>query len=486
LTIVRLDAPEGAAATLRSLGPWRFRRLLRVPLCRGYQLQPELYQRIQEALEEEIRLFWQNKITLVDMSRLWLKNLFTNLACLPDAASLEALRVSEPVLVTGAGPSLERSLGEIRRIRGRVRVLASDTSLPTLVTSGILPDFVCVLEAQIHNLGDFVPAFVPSLPLLCDLTSSPTVLRRFPNRAFFSSRFAPLRLFGRLERHGLLPTPLPPLGSVGVSAVQLALQLTRGPVLLAGLDFAYGPGQTHARGTAPHLAGLIHGRRMHPPGMESFEALSRRPLLRLQGRNAEAVASDLVLRSYALQLRRLIEPAGRVFDIGGEGLPCGATPLETREEVDRLLRECGPEALGTAGNHGVGGATDDRGGTRREVSPPGGLRSVSARWAAAPRAATSEGLRTFCREEAGLLGSAERGLLDLLETPGRAADAERKGDETPGAEIPDWLEEVGYLLLPLPEADPSRTLSPASLGSLLGGARFFRRLLRRACTSKPG
>jgi hypothetical protein len=456
LTVVRLDAPERAAVVLRSLGLWRFRRLLRLPLCRGSELHTQTYRRIQDALEEEIRLFWQNKITLVDMSRLWLKNLFTNLTLLPDAPSLDAVRVSAPVLVTGAGPSLESSLPEIRRIRERIHLMASDTSLPALAASGFLPDSVCVLEAQLHNLGDFVPAFDPSLPLLCDLTSSPTVLHRFPNRVFFSSRFSPLRLFGRLERCGLLPTPLPPLGSVGVSAVQLALRMTRAPVLLAGLDFAYRPGQTHARGTAPHVAGLIHGGRLHPAGMESHEALAHRPLLRLSGRGGEAVTSDLVLHSYSLQLRRLIEPTGRVFDLGGEGLPCGALPLETPDAVDALL----------------GGS---------------GLGAGASEWASAHRVATAEQVQAFCRREADLLGVAERHLLELVgASPPAQAASGRAPEVARGTEVPDWLEEVGYLLLPLAEPDPARILSPAALRGLLAGARYFRALLRRLSSPVPG
>jgi hypothetical protein len=448
LSIVRLDTPGQAAAVLRSLGLWRFRRLVPLPLCRGRQLHQSAYRGIQAALEEEIRLYWQNKITLVEMSRLWLKNLFTNLALLPDAAGLDSQRVLEPILVTGAGPSLEQSIREIQRIRDRVRLLATDTSLPTLAASGIAPDWVCVLESQVHNLGDFVPAFCPSMRLLCDLTASPTVLRRFPKRTFFSSRFYPLELFSRLERFGLLPAALPPLGSVGVSAVQLALRLTRGPVLFAGLDFAFQPGKTHARGAPSHLARLISGGRFHPPGMGIFEALIRRPRLKLQGREGSPVVSDLVLRSYALQLQRLVEDAGRVYDLGGQGLPCGAATFGSTAAVDELL---------------------DR---WAAANQPG---RVAAEQPTVPPAVHREAVRAFCLAEAAILRRTEDRLRELLTHP-----ALPNGDATPTPEeLPPWLKEVEYLVLPLPESDPAQILSSPVLPRILAGVRYFEELLDR-------
>ena len=456
LSIVRLDRPEQAAAVLRSLGVWRFRRLVPLLLCRGRQLHLSAYRGIQEALEEEIRLFWQNKITLVEMSRLWLKNLFTNLTFLPNAAGLDSLRVPEPILVTGAGPSLEQSVPEIRRVRERVRLLATDTSLPVLAASGIDPDWVCVLESQLHNLGDFVPAFCPSMHLLCDLTANPTVLRRFPRRTFFSSRFYPLELFSRLERCGLLPPVFPPLGSVGVSAVQLALRLTQGPVLLAGLDFAFQSGKTHARGAPSHLAALMSGGRLYPPGMGFFEALIRRPRLKLQGREGSPVDSDLVLRSYALQLRRLIEDTGRVYDLGGRGLPCGAATVGSPAAVDQLLVRTAAEQQPKSIAAQQAGRDSDR---AAPVSPK----------------VQREAIRAFCRAETAILRRTEARIRRLLTDSASANGAA----VPPPVDLPAWLREVEYLVLPLPESDPAQILSPSALPRILAGARYFEELLDR-------
>ncbi|MBN1834260.1 MAG: DUF115 domain-containing protein [Spirochaetales bacterium] len=467
LTIVRLDAPAAAAALLRSLRPWRFRRLAEVPLCSAHRLAPGVYRSIRETLEEEIRLFWQNKITLVEMSRLWLRNLIGNLPLLPGARAAHSLKTTAPIVVTGAGPSLERALEGLLAIRPRVRLLATDTSLPTLRAAGLRPDWVCVLEAQVHNLQDFVPDFDPSLHLVCDLTASPTVLHRFPQRTFFAARFHPLALFRRLSEHGILPTPLPPLGSVGVTAVELALRMTSGPVLLAGLDFSYLPGRTHARGAPAHLAPLSSGWRLRPPGTSAFEALLLRPRLALRGRSGSRVESDLTLSSYALQLERLIGASGRVYDLTGEGLPCGALPVQGPRAIERLLSR--------ASRQDRPGSPD----TRAETPP---------RFAPSPQA-----VETFCRAEAALLRRTEERLVELLEKPpegargnagaGKASDRPRSPG---GQELPAWLLEAGYLLLPIAESEPERILARPSLVQLLAGARYFQNLLRRTAETAAG
>jgi hypothetical protein len=315
LTVVfGLQAAIGAA---RELGLYRFRRVQLVPLCGSYHLDRAGYDAILGALEEEIRQFWQNRITLAHMSRLWLRNLFANLVALagsvespvpPDwASALRGLPGAQPggrpILVAGAGPSLEAALPRIARVRDRLTLLAVDTALPVLADAGLPPDWVYALDAQHYNLEDFLPSRDPALLLLCDLSSCPAVIRLFPRRAAFATRFAPLALFDRLQAAGLLPPELPPLGSVGVTAVQAALGLTLGPVLLAGLDFCYPGGRTHACGAPSHRRALTSCSRLAPPGSAAFQALAARPRLQVAGKGGRRYPSDLVLRSYALQLK---------------------------------------------------------------------------------------------------------------------------------------------------------------------------------------
>jgi len=136
-----------------------------------------------------------------------------------------------------------------------VRLLAADTALPVLREAGLSPDAAVAVEAQHANLADFAGLRGAPLRLFADLTSLPGAARLFEfPPCWFLSEFAPVPLFAD---PAFPPVPrIPPLGSVGVAAAWIAWRLSRGPVVLAGVDFCYPPGRTHARG-APALRGLL-------------------------------------------------------------------------------------------------------------------------------------------------------------------------------------------------------------------------------------
>ena len=419
---------QPAVSAVRALGLYRFRRAQAVPLCGSYHLDRAGYNAILLSLEEEIRQFWQNRITLAHMSRLWLRNLFTNLSILAAGSEPGAPAGGRPILVAGAGPSLEQALPRIARVRDRLTLLAVDTALPAL--DELAPDWVYALEGQHYNLEDFLPGRDPRLTLLCDLSSCPAVVRLFPRRRPFATRFHPLALFDRLQAAGLLPPELPPLGSVGVTAVRAALSLTAGPVLLAGLDFCYPGGRTHARGAPSHRRTLAACSRLAPPGSCSLEALAARPRLRVAGKAGREYSSDLVLRSYALQLRALAEARGRLYDLGAEGLETGARPLRTDQELEALLA----------------------------ASP----------WPPAPDlpcfAPQPEQVRDFLGAEAGLLRAAERELRQALQRETGLGPA---------------VAQVDYILLATPEADPLRLAERGNLALALANAGWLRARVER-------
>jgi hypothetical protein len=349
LLVVRAADEEAVREALRRLGgpgvggpgpgAPRFRRVVEAPLCAGYRLDPARYAQFRRVLEEEIRRGWQNRLTLISLGSLQGRNLVANLGRLPAARDFSALSSGFPAVVAGAGPSLDQSVPLLCRWRPRILLVAADTALPALAARGLSPDLVVALEAQWANVRDFFPCGgggIAPAALACDLTSHPAVPRIFAGRTFFfSSRYADLSVFERLGAAGLLPSPFPALGSVGVAAVRAALHVTSGPVFVTGLDFSVPGLTTHARGTPQHLAMLIGAARLRPVGQDTWAALCARRLVRVAGKGGEEVATDHVLQSYRDTLRRLLAPqAGRVRDIGARGIDLGVPRAGDGEFAD--------------------------------------------------------------------------------------------------------------------------------------------------------
>jgi hypothetical protein len=332
LTIVRTSDPSALAGIVLRMGVGRFRRCRLVNLCGGYLLERDLYDSMFRTLESLLAEHWQNRMTSMHLGALWVKNCLENLLLLARSSPLEGLRAEGPVVVVGAGPSLGRSIAALRLLRDKARLVAVDTALPVLTAHGIRPDVLVILEAQQANLYDFLPKADPSIPVVADLTAHPGSLRLWSGPlAFVLSSFAGLALFDRMEEARLLPRRIPPLGSVGVAACAVALELTEAEVLTCGLDFAYDRDRTHAPGAPLHTQGLVKADRLHPALSFFYGIMRRRPLLKDA---AGGPATDAVMRSYAGSLRALAGSAGRIRRMAPDGStsswaesPGGAEPL---------------------------------------------------------------------------------------------------------------------------------------------------------------
>ncbi|HUX49409.1 MAG TPA: 6-hydroxymethylpterin diphosphokinase MptE-like protein [Spirochaetia bacterium] len=343
VSFVRLDSPEALSLFLNPvLQSGRYRRVTLAPLSGGYSLYSAAYRSLIAVVERDIRTNWQNRLTGTFMGRLWMRNIFRNLAELTHAVDLSELHVDLPVVVAGAGESLEFTIPWLLRSRNEFHLLAVDTAVAPLVSAGIVPDYVVVLEAQWANLRDFVPVAGQPLRLAGDISSHPAPFRLYRDgtHALFLSEFIHIRLIDRLRTAGIVRTVVPPLGSVGVVAVHLARLLGGGNIFLTGLDFAYRRGKTHAKGTPSHLAALQTAGRLGPDSLYTVTVATSGIVVADSDRTAtgHALLTNPVLRSYAESLRNMLKGDRRVRVLGNHGLDVGVQRLKSEAEFISQLR----------------------------------------------------------------------------------------------------------------------------------------------------
>ena len=72
----RSSPPSSPLASVVSEGWFSF------ALSGGYRLAPELYTECLRRLEERLRLYWQNRLTLIALGSLQVRNVVSNLALL--------------------------------------------------------------------------------------------------------------------------------------------------------------------------------------------------------------------------------------------------------------------------------------------------------------------------------------------------------------------------------------------------------------------
>lgn len=315
------------------------RRAIRIDFSAGTVFAPALYEAICANAESSIAQFWKNRLTLTHLGRLYARNIFRNLSSLPLSYCIDNYinSIGTPILVCGAGEGLEQTLSQLssdslkRNITGEYFILATDASLPTLVSHGIRPNAIVGVESQAAIEKAYIGFGKSKIPLFADITSRPQIGDILGGSiVWFATKYADAKYLARLHNDEIVAEFIPPLGSVGLVAVHIALRLRRNqniPVFVTGLDFSFTCGATHAKGTPAHLVRLSSSSRFTP--VENYDASFKTGAMAAIGKNKKTIRTDPVLFGYASVFKSFYSGTPNLFDIGASGLDIGIPTAST-------------------------------------------------------------------------------------------------------------------------------------------------------------
>jgi hypothetical protein len=440
LKYVRTASPARILETIDRLAAGPFRRCLRIDLSGGTALNASFYAECLAAIDEYISRYWRNHVTLMKLGRNYARNFFRNARSIPAAEPIREGSATLPVLVAGAGPSLDGSLPFIRENRSRFFLLAVDAALGTFRDADIVPDAAIIVESQYWIERAFAGFRDSGIPVYADLTARPQAIAATggPVRFFFTA-YTDARYLERFQETGTAPLAVPPLGSVGLSALFIARHISPAdiPVFFTGLDFSWGTGFTHSKG-APAVRALRAAENRLYPANGVTTAFSPGVTVS-RGKNGEPVYTDPALTGYAGLCRAMFGKTGaneQVFiDVGKTGLDTGCTTATEEMARERLAA---------------------RNGTRAESSP-------------ATRPLTTETtIDEFIAEEHERLLR----LRDILTGKEKPADS--------GEEVARLVNEADYLYLHFPDGYRGYRNDPDFLKRVRIELEYFLKVIERA------
>jgi len=372
------DAAALSSLVYNTWGARAFRRAEVVRLSGGWQLNDDLYNSLYSSLCGEIATDWGNALTLAKLGRLYIRNALANLAGLSRFLPLSDLSFGkQTVLVLGAGPSLDETLDaleenfpdELKSPESRsFKIICVDTCLGSLKDRGILPDLAVVLESQHWNLIDFFPCNGWNIPAAADLSCLPASARVLDSGGYlFMTPWTSLRIFSRLKEQGLLPPLVPPLGSVGLTAVEIARRVTGGKIICSGLDFSFTADKYHCKGAPGYRLKLYRQNRFN--GILSTEAYKEQVfsvMSKSGGNDIGSGVSDIipvysspVMRHYLEIFMKEFGRDERLFDIMGTGISLNLKTLTMTEAVNLLMKSKKCEADNAESGQSPDGTAND-------------------------------------------------------------------------------------------------------------------------------
>lgn len=309
-----------------------------LPLRPRIDAQPEKFARASGIIKEAIDSISDDYSVQAYFGKRWFANAIRNIRSADKPVSpTPPIRTAA---ITAAGPSLDMQLNEIGSRRSEFFLLATDTSLPTLLNAGIKPDAVISIDCQHISYYHFMGGIPDSIPLFLDLASPPVVASRTTAPRFFSGGH-PLtvyisriwRSFPRVDTSG---------GNVTYAAVAMAAQLGADKIELYGADFSYPNGVSYSRGSYiyPHFRGIQT--RLQPIESLFSAFIFRNEPLKLERNGDHWRYETKPLVGYRERLERLAEHIdARVVSSDGAGAPIRLPQRKGKRSEPFPLFACG-------------------------------------------------------------------------------------------------------------------------------------------------
>lgn len=201
--------------------------------------------------------------TNLDSSGSWQEQTLVNLPYLldaPDVRELAPLIDGRPIVLIGAGPSLDDSVDFLAEIQDRAVLIAGNSAYQKLNKHGIKPHLTIAVDARLPTWWGYYGSSIDGVPLLAPFFVHPEVVRGFFRRTYTWGRQNPIIswLWKTLGREA--PSDVLEKGTVSACILDLARQWGCTKVCLVGQDMALtASGQSHSMDSIYSVGGIPRG-----------------------------------------------------------------------------------------------------------------------------------------------------------------------------------------------------------------------------------
>jgi hypothetical protein len=228
----------------------RFSNRIQVVCSPNYdKLFPNNYHKMLNIIKNLIHVQKISENTVKAYSKEWQKNFIFNLFYGFDDIPLHVLEryFDVPVVVASGGPSLIKQIPLLKKIRKHVLLIASGSTINTLVNYDVEPDFVVTIDGHINNYKHFESLELKKTKMIYSLSHHEKILEKINQRSFMFTTDTQQFLTSYAKK--LLNKEVPAVSggaSVATFALNIAYSISTGSVAIIGQDLAYTDNKTHA------------------------------------------------------------------------------------------------------------------------------------------------------------------------------------------------------------------------------------------------
>lgn len=241
-----------------------------------------------------------NLMTLMNVGSEFHTNNFLNI---PEAFGLPGVErlfdkyIGIPAVIVAAGPSLDKNIGHLKKIKGRFPIIAVDTAYRHMLRNGVKPDIVCAADSSYENSLDFVGVESETeVVLAAELMTHPDIFKIFRGKKMLSTFGG-----GLYPQINNLREPIGKLlcwGSVATMAFDLARNMGAAPIIFVGFDLSFSEGRLHTRGS--YSEDLLYEGLHQFTSMENANAeyICERGRFKFVGAEGRVIYTDTNMKAY--------------------------------------------------------------------------------------------------------------------------------------------------------------------------------------------
>lgn len=313
---------------LLELQKGHYKKVIPIEFSAGTIFNKEKYNNFFSITQSIVDQNLKNKLTLIKFGRLYSKNIFKNLRLIPSSIPFKNLfnQITKPILVLGAGESLNQTIEKIKGKEKSFFILSVDAALNSILANNIQPDAIVAVESQIAIEKAYIGKSINSkIPIFCDLVGRPHIPEIINGPiSFFISKYASMKFLDTLSSKNILPPTIKPLGSVGLVAMDIALKLRKNDsikIFFSGLDFSYSVGISHAKNTMAHNNQLISTTKLK--SIYNIDATFSQGTSFVNSKDNSKMITTIALKNYSLLFTDSFKDEKNIFDIGLKGIDLG-------------------------------------------------------------------------------------------------------------------------------------------------------------------
>ncbi|WP_151110902.1 motility associated factor glycosyltransferase family protein [Psychrobacillus sp. FSL K6-2843] len=260
------------------------------------KLFPTEYKELLKLVKAKLNLNIINENTIRSFAETWQNNYINNLFYAKRDYSMNVLnkKFNCPVVIASGGPSLTKQIPLLKENLERLILIASGSTINTLLSHGIEPDFVISIDGGEKNYEHFQQLELKKSHLIYSMTNHHKIRESFHSNCFFflSNEFVNYKDIIEHTLDKEVPIILGG-GSVANYAFSIASYISDGPIAIIGQDLAYTFNKTHAENNKHYK--VIDDRYREERGM-----------FYVKGYNNEYVLTDYAFLSMKESFERLV------------------------------------------------------------------------------------------------------------------------------------------------------------------------------------